>query len=442
MRKYLAIFLATLMLSAVMLAAQDADDNFFFGDDDLFGGGDMVTETPAEPSKTFSLSDIDIFNNDTVRIGGSLSSSLQTTLQWNEDDDGAYQYNSAKLVPDLRGAFFIDARPSTNLRIYNKFTYAFPFKTDMPLDKIPGLGLPSVSITEFNVFELFTDFSWNESAFFRFGKHTIKWGVGYFFSPADVLNLSVIDPEEPETQREGPVSLRAQFIFPNTQNVLYTYVLPDTNTFAAEDTAGAAKFEFPVGTAELGFGGWYKRLRSPRFTVTYSGTIAGKVSAFGEGLFAWGKDDEWLAEKATADMGPVFQVTAGLSYRNTDLHLTLMGQYFYNGFGEANGGTSSTPGTPASGTLSLTNLSGYSGQHYAAGSIGLSELFTPKLSVTLFGMFGIDTESGTANLSFSWSFFDELSISAGPTFTYGEYTRDGKSAIGLQITAQLGGGRF
>ncbi|GHU57749.1 hypothetical protein FACS189444_0330 [Spirochaetia bacterium] len=438
MRKYLAIFLATLMLPAALLAAQDADDDFFFSDDDIFGGGDMVTEVPAGTSKAFSFSDIDIFSTDAVRIGGSLGSSLQTIVQWNEDDDGAYQYDSAMLVPTLSGAFFIDARPSTNLRIYNKFIYAFPFKTDMPLDKIPGLGLPSVSIPEFKVFELFTDFSWNESVFFRFGKHTIKWGVGYFFSPADVLNLSVIDPEEPETQREGPVSLRAQFIFPNTQNVLYTYVLPDTNTFAAEDTAGAAKFEFPVGTAELGFGGWYKRLRSPRFTVTYSGTIAGKVSAFGEGLFAWGKDDEWLAEKAAADMGPVFQATAGLSYTNKDLHLNLMGQYFYNGFGEANGGTSSAPGT-----LSLTNLSGYSGQHYAVASIGLSELFTPKLSATLFGMFGIDTESGSASLSFSWGFFDALSISAGPTFSYGdEYTRDGKSAIGLQITAQLGGGRF
>ncbi|GHV17008.1 hypothetical protein FACS189493_3860 [Spirochaetia bacterium] len=430
MRKYLAILLAALILPAAMLAAQDADDDIFFGDDDFFGGGgDMVTEMPAGSSKAFSLSDINIFGTDTVRIGGSLTSSLQTIVQWKENDDSAYQYDSAALAPDIRGAFFIDARPSTNLRIYSKFTYAFPFKTSVSL----GFSIPSFDIPQFNVFELFTDFSWNESVFFRFGKHTIKWGVGYFFSPTDVLNLSVIDPEEPETQREGPVSLRAQFIFPNTQNVLYTYVLPDTNTFHAEDTALAAKFEFPVGTTELGFGLWYKRLLSPRFTVTFSGTIAGKVSAFGEGLFAWGKDDEWLAEKAVGDMGPVFQATAGLLYTNTDLHLTLMGQYFYNGFGGTDSGASGT----------MANLSGYSGQHYAAASISLSELFTPKLGVTLFGMFGFDTESGRANLAISWSFFDELSVSAGPTFSYGdEYTKDGKSAIGLQITAKLGGGRF
>jgi hypothetical protein len=426
-----------------MLSAQE--------DDDLFGGDDMVAETPAETRKMFSVSDVDIFNGDTVRIGGSLASSLKTIVQWKEDDNGAFPYNSTSMAPDLRGAFFIDARPSTNLRIYSKFNYAFPFKlstsaVDVPAvpPVFPGFQFPSLDIPQFNVFELFTDFSLGESVFFRFGKHTVKWGVGYFFSPVDVLNLSVIDPEEPETQREGPVSLRVQFVFPNTQNALYLYALPDTNPpsgtqpFQAENTAAAAKFELVAGNSELGFGAWYKHLRSPRFIMTYSGTIAGKVGAFGEGLFAWGKDNEWIDKKNPGGMGPVFQATAGLSYSNTDINLSISGQYFYNGFGETNPAVPSIPGS-----LTLTNLSGYGGQHYAAASISLSELFTPKLSASLFGMFGIDSVSGTTNFLISWRFLDELSLSAGPMFTYGkEYTRDGKPVIGLQITAKLGGGRF
>jgi hypothetical protein len=314
--------------------------------------------------------------------------------------------------------------------MYTKFIYAFPFETSINLGA-PGSDQPSLDIPQFNIFELFTDFSWHDRVFFRFGKHTIKWGVGYFFSPADVLNLSVIDPEDPELQREGPVSLRVQVVFPGTQNVLYTYVLPDTNTFKTENTAAAAKFEFPAGSAELGFGVWYKRLFSPRLTVTYSGTIAGKVSAFGEGLFAWGKDDKWQAERPLDEMGPVFQATLGLLYTNTDLKLSLMGQYFYNGFG----GTAGNTGVPSA----LTNLSGYPGQHYAAVTISRSELFTKKLSVSAFGMFGFDTESGNANLMFAWTFFDECSVSAGPTFAY---TGDGRNTIGLQITANLGGGKF
>jgi hypothetical protein len=425
-----------------MLFAQDTDvasvdDDLFFGGDTLQDDGDMVTEIPPETRKAFSLSDINIFSTDTVRIGGSLNSSLQVIVQWKEGDDGAYGYDSGTLLPDIRGAFFIDARPSTHLRIYTKFQYAFPFKTNVTID-VPGFTLPSFDIPQFNIFELFTDFSWNEKVFFRFGKHTIKWGVGYFFSPTDVLNLSVIDPEEPELQREGPISLRAQFVFPNSQNALYVYVLPDINTFKAVDIAAAAKFELVLRNTELGFGLWAKHLRSPRFTLTYTGTIAGKVGGFAEGLFAWGKDSEWLAEKAAGDMGPVFQATAGLSYSNSALHLNLSAQYLYNGFGEANTDTPSAPGT-----ITLANLSGYSGQHYAAASIGFSELFTSRFGATLFAMFGLDTKSGSATLLFSWRFFDELTLNAGPTFAYGdEYTRDGRRTIGLQITAKLGGGRF
>jgi hypothetical protein len=446
MRNYKVIFLAALIMPAVILTAQEtantasSDGDLFFGSDeisadgDLFGDGDMVSETPTETRKAFSLSDINIFSTDTVRIGGSLASSLETLVQWKENGK-TYQYDSAALLPDFRGAFFIDARPLTTLRIYSKFNYAFPFQMSIPLGA-PGSASHPLVISQFNVFELFTDFSWNEAVFFRFGKHTIKWGAGYFFSPVDVLNLSVIDPEEPETQREGPVSLRAQFIFPDTQNVLYTYILPDTNTFHVEDTAAAAKFEFPVGNTELRFGGWYKHLRSPRFTMTYSGTIFRKVGVFGEGLFAWGKDSEWLANKAAGDMKPVFQATAGLSYMNTDAHLSLIGQYFYNGFGEKN----SSAGLS---TSALINLSGYSGRHYAAASIGLSELFTSRLSVALFGMFGIDSRCGITNFLIAWRFFDELILSVGPTFAYGnDYTRDGKPVVGLQITAKLGGGNF
>jgi hypothetical protein len=124
---------------------------------------------------------------------------------------------------------------------------------------------------------------------------------------------------------------------------------------------------------------------------------------------------------------------------NTDLNLSLMGQYFYNGFG----GTTDGAALPEPEKPALANLLGYAGQHYAAASISLMELFTPKLSAALFGIYGFDTESGTANLLFSWRFFDELILNAGPTFAYGDdYTKDGKPTIGLQITARLGGGNF
>jgi hypothetical protein len=420
----LTIFWVTPLTRTFVFAQSD--------DDELFGSVD-------EPLM-FSLSNIDIFSSDTVRIGGSLSSSLEANINWVErnDDAGNFQYDTALIAPDIRGAFFIDARPSNNLRIYNKFIYSFPFETSISLGPV-GVssdvlsGVPSgvqtpmyrLDIPNFNIFELFTDFSYNDTVFFRFGKHTIKWGVGYFFSPADVLNLTMIDPQEPLTQLEGPISLRTQVIFKNSQNVLYTYLLPDTNTFKVEDTALASKFEFPVGNTELGFGIWYKRLRSPRLTLTYSGTVAKKISVSGEGVFAAGSDADWQNEKPLSDMEPLFQATVGFIYMNTTHNISLAAQYFYNGLSGVNGASSS-----------------YTGTHYTAVSVSKTELFAKKFSASLFGIFGIDTKSIMTNLALSYSFFDELTISAGPTFRYGdEYTKGG-SVIGLQITANLGGGKF
>ena len=41
----------------------------------------------------------------------------------------------------------------------------------------------------FHVSELFSDFQFRDTLFFRAGKQTINWGVGYFFSPADLLYI-------------------------------------------------------------------------------------------------------------------------------------------------------------------------------------------------------------------------------------------------------------
>ena len=96
---------------------------------------------------------------------------------------------------DLDGSLFLDARPSRDFRAFAKVKGDVRL-TESPLD--PNLRLH----------ELFADFVLGDRAFFRVGKQTINWGVGYFFSPADIINVGRIDPENPEAEREGPVALR------------------------------------------------------------------------------------------------------------------------------------------------------------------------------------------------------------------------------------------
>ena len=62
--------------------------------------------------------------------------------------------------------------------------------------------------------ELFADFDVDNRVFVRAGKQTVNWGVGTFFSPANLINLDEIDPEDPHCrtlrtgQRQGATAYR------------------------------------------------------------------------------------------------------------------------------------------------------------------------------------------------------------------------------------------
>ena len=219
------------------------------------------------------------------------------------------------------------------LRLYGKVEISYPFETN-------GYGITatgetvSFAVPSIKVKELFTDFSFNDKVFFRFGKHAVKWGVGYFFSPADVINLGSIDPEDPTKDREGPVSLRVQIPFTGTQNNLYMYAIAD-DSLLIRNTAVAAKYEFVLGNTEIGVGGWYKYLRAPRLMTTVTSTLFGKIGFYGEVVGAYGTEEQWeeFSSNKSVSFSPVFQATAGFSYYWSKPKLSIAGQYFYNGFG-------------------------------------------------------------------------------------------------------------
>ena len=276
------------------------DDLFFSGsDDDLFGGDDMFgEEITIENSSTQSIfSGLDLINTEKVRFGGSanfgLNSSVNFVNLFSSDAASASYWGDAfydtTLSPSIGAELYFDAHPDEILRLYGKAGVSYPFKFSASAGANATVDVPN-----FYVKELFTDFSLGDNVYFRFGKHTVKWGVGYFFSPADVINLGAIDPQEPTADREGPVSLRTQIIIPGTQNCVYLYgILGDKNLI--RDAAIAAKYEFLIGNYEIGVGAWYKYNRSPRLMVTTTGSLK-DISLFAEGVFAWGTEEDWVSE--------------------------------------------------------------------------------------------------------------------------------------------------
>ena len=487
MKKVTALVLMMMLVSAVF--AQDAAQTETGSlEDELFGDDTEALVTPEQANAETQKSGVSLtgdlktatlaLESNKLRIGGSLNAELGLKYVWADPytkksnvKEAFLNPEVAQLRPTIGANLFFDARPIQDLKLYGKFIFEFPFeknlngKISVPKSLVPpnGVDIP-VSVNgspNFKIWEMYTDFSTKDIAFFRFGKHTVKWGTGYFYSPADVINISRIDPQKPTEDREGPVSLRTHIVIPKTQYNIWLYLLPDTETFKPQYTAGATKAEFVFGDWELGVGGWYRYEKAPRFITTLSGSIAGKVAVFAEGVFAWGsdytyyKDDDALTPY-TVKNKPFFQATLGGSYSNADSHTMLAFQYYYNGFGYANTKAADRIADTAVAALGKQNFTdswlkkyeniaamGNRGQHYIAFTVSQNKIGTEDLTANLFQQFAISELEGLTTLSLNWRIFKFVQMSTGPIFSYPlSPSSHSKGSIGYNLSFKLGGGKF
>ena len=481
-----------IMLVSAVFAQDAAQTETGSLEDELFGGDTEALVTPEQANAETQKNGVSLtgdlktatlaLESNKLRIGGSLNAELGLKYVWadpytkkNDVKKAFLNPEVAQLRPTIGANLFFDARPVQDLKLYGKFIFEFPFeknlngKISVPKSLVPpnGVDIP-VSVNgspNFKIWELYTDFSTKDIAFFRFGKHTVKWGTGYFYSPADVINISRIDPQKPTEDREGPVSLRTHIVIPKTQYNIWLYLLPDTETFKPQYTAGAAKAEHVFGDWELGVGGWYRYEKAPRFITTLSGSIAGKVAVFAEGVFAWGSDytyyrDDDALTPYTVKNKPFFQATLGGSYSNADSHTMLAFQYYYNGFGYTNSRAADRIADSAADALNNKNFTdpgvkeileksrevaamGNRGQHYIAFTVSQNKIGTEDLTANLFQQFAITELEGLTTLSLNWKIFKFVQMSTGPIFTYPlSPSSHSKGSIGYNLSFKLGGGKF
>ena len=507
--------------------------------DSLFDTESMIDEVDEQEASAETGAADEFLLTEGVEFGGNFSGSLSSS--WNYD----YLYSSdfditdpdSSLTPSISADLFFDARPESDFRVFGKLGFTSASGDDETLSSIiPEGGLTFEQATDadgnatfqlvddadpddpnqttitqddvaaetstqinISVEELFADFDWDESLYFRFGKSMIKWGIGYFWSPTDVLNLTSIDVEDPTADREGPVSFKIHYPF-DIHNV-YLYLITE-NVEEPLDIALASKGEFVVGNTEFGIGGYYQKDLSPRLVATVS-TSLGDIGLFGEGVVSWGsdrvfvrrsKDQSAAAEDETDDLDivldtytvddlPFFSATIGANYmyelEDDAGSLLLIGQYFFNGEGY----DGSDPGLlaaayrlalnsgenglalpadeqpegyedpPALDTGDLTNF----GMHYAGLVASWSDIFDSDVSFSTLAIMNITDLSGMIIPTISWTIMDYITMSAGARLTFGdvgdEYTNPASllgfggsdwegPTMSLTLDFQIGGGSF
>lgn len=420
---------------------------------DLFDGEVLVAEpaaaadAPAVPAAPAP-----------VEIGGSYRFSLTGDAHWASLNDLAekpLQPDSHRATVDLGATVFLDARPADDFRVFGKVDLSYPFTTDA--DAQPAREFDDIVTVK----ELFSDFTIGDVLFLRGGKHTIAWGVGYFFSPADVLNLTAIDPDDPEAEREGPVSLRANL--PIDFHNLYLYVLADPVDGGVQ-FAVAPKAEVVLDGAEVGIGAYYQPDRVPRAMLTLTTSLL-EFDLFAELEGSLGSDRRFVqrADRGTGNAfglrtvrntdDPFAAATAGLRYTYApeaeDWSATLVGQYLWNGEGYEDPDLLRDNRAGVAALLAAGDLSGadlaYTGRHYAAASLNVALGRGADWSLGAFWLSNLSDGSARVSPSVTFRLLDQLSLRAAVSATYGgdgaEMTPFG-SRFAVTLTATLGSGRF
>jgi hypothetical protein len=424
------ILLAALVAASLAAgaAAEEADDPL--SDDALFGGEEaLVTKNDGDAADGASS----LLVSESVKVGGTFT----FTIESESDPDAWGERGGDSFTPttELGVDVFADARPSEDFRVFVKGVLDYPFhgESDMAIK------------------EAFADLIPAAGVYVRAGKQTANWGVGYFFSPANLLNLERVDPENPEAELTGPLAVKAQV--PVGTSNYYGYLLI-RETEAGETFAFAPKLERVFGSTELSLGGIYEEDAPWAAMASATGKLGG-FDLFVEGVLRGNEDKVFLVEDSGSTAGvstethsrELFpQATVGFSWSWDDdegrLGISLRGQYYYNGLGYADSSVVAdrrdvAAALLASGALTPEDLAERD-RHYAAASLGFSDIMDSEIGVSFFWLGNLGDRSGRASATVTWDGPEHLKLSAAYERSYGaegsEYASGGPaSAVVLKL---------
>lgn len=413
-KKIFSLAYAGILIMVILsfAAAQDIPS-----DEELFGEnqGSLVTDLEAEGGAVGEKSS-ELLAPDAVKVGGWLTMSPTMTV----DADKIAELFSGDASPtatmNLSAIVFVDARPSKDLRVFLKGQADYPFS----------------EISDFSVRELFADLTLADSLYVRAGKQTINWGVGRYFSPANVINLGNKDPEDPDAELVGPVAI--QLHFPSGADNYYAYAI--LQDMEEKKTIGiAARGEWVLGNTEVSLGGVYRPDQPWAVTATASGALW-SIDLYGEVALKGNDDRTFVARDPATPLGIStvskadeleLSATAGFSWSWSNdastINLSVNGQYYWNGAGYADPSiftdyAAAIRTLVSTGTLSANDLY-LRGRQYGAATVGLSDIANTDLAVSLFWLGNIEDKSGKIVPTISYTGINKVKISLSYTEAYG-----------------------
>lgn len=417
-----------------------------------------------------------------VTVGGGFSFGIAPSWFWSWLTPPAgfaklLSPDTAEFDVDLNASLEIDASLTEMGRVYGRVSLFYPLDEAAAAYGITGeVRVPSLKVE--SVYGQFTPLPWFSV---RAGKAAYAWFPGYFFSPADRINNSYIDPLSTDSgmeydaetrnkpqpaspmdyRREGPVSIGFSADVSGTDvsvtetSVLSFSLVADLDDVAKlEDIRYAGRAGAELGPFTLGLGAYYAYQEKPSAFLTLSADIP-FVTLFAESVFYFGTDKTFIIPASSssawpsdvdAASAPAFfynQSTAGFSAAYEPWGLSGHFQYFFNGLGYpfSSSGLLLSSGVDAlitQGRLTEEDLL-FPARHYTAVDAAWTIHKTP-LTFEVIWVMNYTDMSGVVKADVSVDPWDFLSLGASVPFFYGplggEYSPLG-TGMGLSFFAEL-----
>lgn len=387
--------------SAAVANDTEVDENSLFGnsdtdtqdsmfgtesdtDDDLFGQG-LLSESDGEG---LDLAQQMLAGNDVFSLNGDLTLAATTSRK---------DYARTGVMSDEQmqayGTVTMDVRPSANLRGL--------VKGDYTLDQ---------DASDTSLREVLVDWTLADQWYLRAGKQVMHWGVGYFYSPADLISSDSIDAADPEADRTGTEAVKLHY--PTGNDNYYAYLVPQTGS---SNNAVGAKGEWLLNEAELSLAGVSRPSGHNSMAMTYY-LPASDVNMFVEYALHHGVDSSL---HTSSDW--VSQSTLGASYSfkdDDDYAITLRGQYYDDGLEAEQRGALSLHWSSmyqSDYTMSLSSLANFS-DGSALQKASLRYTYSDDVKATL----SYSSASGTSGAEYS-SFGSGNAVSLKVTLLSREY---------------------
>jgi hypothetical protein len=409
-----AVTIALVLLSSPGAFAQSADDG-------LFDGRSDALPAPSDVAKDIAGSTLE--TSKTVTLGGDVSLIQSLDLR-----SGKLSQTRGLKAQNL--GLFVDARPSEDFRFHGRGQYT-----------MDGASMTGV----FSVQELFADFSYGRRLRLRAGKQVANWGVGLWWSPADILSLTPIDQSDPSAARQGPVALKLST--PMGLDQLSAYATTQ-DSLSIDQVGFAGRYEFVIGDSEFALGGYWRKDGTvrPRIVGTGTARFLG-LDWYGEAVGSFGSETR-LARfggslpggyETYAPGGLLFQGAAGFAWADRDgegrWNLAAAGEYYFNGRGAEDaaayaGHRELLLSLAQTHELGADSLAGYGG-HYAGANVSAEDLWSSKLGVAAEWRSNLSDSSGFARGVAAYEPVADFRLEAGCVVYYGpdgsEYTSEVES---------------